>query len=102
MEVFVDFGLFELLALTGLAALGRLVFRRRVTRVAWLALSIVAPLFLVFWSPNEAGRWMATVALTTTLVNVAVLLRVYADQVPTSATAVRHAVPADVADKGVA
>jgi hypothetical protein len=95
MEVFVDFGLFELFALSGLAAVGRAVFHRRATRMGWLAISVAAPLVLVFWSPTEAGRWIATLALATTLVNVAVLLRVNANEITTRATTVRHPVASE-------
>jgi hypothetical protein len=75
MEPFVDFGLFEFFAFSGLAAIGRIVLRRPVTRFVWLAISVAAPFTLVVWSPTETVRWIATVALATTCVNVAVMLR---------------------------
>ena len=74
MEIFVDFGMFELAAALGLAALGRAVYRRAWLAFAMLAISIVAPLALIFLGTGELPRWIAAVALTTALINAGVII----------------------------
>jgi hypothetical protein len=73
MEVFFDFGLFEILAVSGLAALGRLIYRRQLSRWIVLILSVVAPAVLLVVASTEAMRWIAAVALGTSLVNSSVI-----------------------------
>ena len=74
MEIFVDFGMFELAAAFGLAALGRAVYRRAWLAFAMLAISIVAPLALIFLGTGELPRWIAAIALTTALINACVII----------------------------
>ena len=74
MEVFVDFGMFELAAALGLAALGRAVYRRAWLAFVILAISIVAPLALIFLGEGEVPRWIAAIALTTALINAGVIV----------------------------
>ena len=74
MEVFVDFGMFELAAALGLAALGRAVYRRAWLAFAVLAASVVAPLALVFLGAGELPRWIAAVALAAALINAGVIV----------------------------
>lgn len=73
MEVFVDFGLFELFAALGLAAVGNAIYRRPRLAFAFLTASIVAPLVLIFVGSSELARWLAAVALGTALVNAVVI-----------------------------
>lgn len=73
MEVFVDFGLFELLAATGLAVVARKVYTRRWLAVACLILSLVAPVVLVFIINEGLIRWIAVICLATSLVNVSLI-----------------------------
>ena len=73
MEIFVDFGLFELFAALGLAAVGKAIYRRAWLAFAFLAASIFAPLALIFLGSGELPRWLAAVALGTALVNATVI-----------------------------
>jgi len=73
MEVFVDFGLFELLAVAGLAIVARKVYTRRWLALACLILSLVAPIVLVFITNEGLIRWVAVVCLATSLVNASLI-----------------------------
>jgi len=73
MEIFVDFGMFELFAALGLAALGKAIYKRAWLAFAFLAASVVAPLILIFVGSGELPRWLAAVALGTALVNATVI-----------------------------
>ena len=72
MEIFVDFGLFEVLAAIGLAALSRRIYSKKVAGVSFLAISVAAAVVLVVFT-NSVQRWIAVVCLTTTLVNAAII-----------------------------
>lgn len=74
MEVFVDFGLFELSALTGLTALGRATYKRPVTRWLLIILSIAAPAAILFLATTEVVRWLAAVAVACSLVNTSMIV----------------------------
>jgi len=73
MEVFVDLGLFELLAAAGLAAIARRVYARRWLGVVFLILSLIAPLALVFVTHEGMVRWIAVGCLATSLVNASLI-----------------------------
>ena len=73
MEIFVDFGMFELLAALGLAALGKAIYKRPRLAFAFLAASVLSPLILIFVVLGELPRWLAAIALGTALVNAAVI-----------------------------
>ena len=75
MEPFVDFGLFELLVLSGLGSLGVRAYRNRWTAGACLLTSVAAPAALVWIVDRPVERWAAAVALGTAIINVAVILR---------------------------
>ncbi len=75
MEIFVDFGLFEILAASGLAALGRFIYSRPATRWGVLLLSVAAPAALVLLVTGETLRWIAALALATSVINLSVLVR---------------------------
>lgn len=74
MEIFVDFGMFELLVALGLAAASRAVFRRRWTGALFLVWTVVAPAALLFVAPDELVRWIAVACLVPALVNVATIV----------------------------
>jgi len=74
MEPFVDFGLFEFLAASGLVWLGRRIYATRITGLGLLILSVAAPAALVVVSPGGLGRWVAVICLSSSVVNSAVLL----------------------------
>ena len=73
MEVFVDLGLFELLAAAGLAAVARRVYARRWLGLVFLILSLIAPTALVFVTHEGMVRWIAVGCLATSLVNASLI-----------------------------
>ncbi len=73
MEVFVDFGLFEILAATGIAIVAKKVYTKRWLALACLILSLVAPLAMVFFVHESLIRWIAVVSLATALVNASLI-----------------------------
>lgn len=74
MEIFVDFGMFEVFGALGLAALGRTIYRRPWLAFGFLAVSVIAPLILIFLGSGELLRWLAAIALSTALVNASVIV----------------------------
>ncbi len=74
MEVFVDFGLFEIIGLLGLAVAARSIYARKSLGILVLILSIMAPLVLIFIVPEGAAKWLAVITLGLGLVNALVVL----------------------------
>lgn len=74
MEIFVDFGLFEILAASGLGALARAINRHPLARAVIVVLSVAAPGALVWLAPGETLRWIAALALGTSLVNASIIV----------------------------
>jgi hypothetical protein len=83
MEPFVDFGLLEMCAATGLGWLARRIYATRLGASVVLLASLVAPAFLIFIIASEIGRWIAALCLATSLLNVTVLFPlVRSDRLP--------------------
>ena len=74
MEIFVDFGLFELLAVLGIAGAARMIYSRVLLGLLCVGVSLLAPIALLFVVHGELARWLAAVGLGTSLVNGAVVL----------------------------
>ena len=73
MEIFVDFGLFELLAGLGFAFLSRTIYSKRVLGISFLVVSAAAPIVMLVVSSSSIQRSIAVVCIATTLVNAAVV-----------------------------
>lgn len=73
MEPFIDFGLFEFLAASGLAWVGRKLYSYKALGMAFLVISLLAPAVLIFVSKGELARWLAAASLAMALLNAAVL-----------------------------
>lgn len=74
MEPIIDFGLFELVAASGLAWVGRHVYARPRLALCFVFASVAVPVVLVFLSVEESTRWLAALGVALALVNAAVLL----------------------------
>ena len=76
MEIFVDFGLFELLAAGGLAVMARKIYSKKALGAAFLLISVAAPAALIAASSTSLQRGLAMMSLATCLVNVSVVVAV--------------------------
>jgi hypothetical protein len=73
MEIFIDCGLFEVVAVVGLGAIARAIYSRRVVGIAFLVLSAAAPLVMLEMVSGPKLRWAGAVSAGMALVNVGVV-----------------------------
>src|SRR5262245_44194662 len=76
MEIFIDFGLFELLLALGIAALSRLVYSSRFLAFPFMVASFAAPVTMIVLASSHFQRWVAVTCLSTAAVNIAAIAAV--------------------------
>jgi len=76
LEIFVDFGLLEVMLALGLVTAARKIYSRKVLGGLFLLASVLLPLALLFLVRTELTRWLAAACLGTALVNAA---RIYSE-----------------------
>lgn len=76
MEIFVDFGLFELLVAVGLARVAGRLYASRLAAGGLLLASVAIPAALIMLGSSELTRWLAAGGLATALVNAAFIVTV--------------------------
>jgi hypothetical protein len=73
MEIVIDCGLFELLAVVGLGTFARAIYSRRVVGIVFLVLSAAAPLVMLEMVSGPRLKWVGAVSAAMALVNVGVV-----------------------------
>lgn len=73
MEIFADFGLFEVIAAAALLVVVRWIFRTKTSSIAFLAVAVVSAVATMILAPEGVARWVAAVSLASTLIATSVL-----------------------------
>lgn len=73
MEVFVDFGLFEILAATGVAMAAKAIYTKPYLAFACLIVSLLAPVTLIFFVHEGLIRWIAAISFATAAINASLI-----------------------------
>lgn len=76
MEIFIDFGLFELLAAAGLAVVSRTIYSRKLIGPMFLAVSVIAPVVALVSPDRGLERTFALISVVFGAVNASVVAAV--------------------------
>ena len=76
MEVFVDFGLFELMTAVGASIVARKIYAHWLSGGLFIAVSLALPAAVIVVAGNEPVRWLGAACFVTAIVNISVVIAV--------------------------
>ena len=89
MEIFIDFGLFEVLVVVGLASLSHRIYSSKSLAVPFLIASTIMPIMILILATRSIERCIAVICSATALVNAALIAAVLRDRRNSDAKASR-------------